>query len=216
MIPAIAIISRLLCLQGTRGSFKYFPKNALLSFCLSMKSAVHVPYAGSSRFAGTSMLISVVCVFLAPAVSQKLIFIHNALHSDFTHFRFHLLVDFTYLQLKVWNSLRTGPSSFGNFFETQKNIPFVKFAQPFEKSHSSYSSISSLILLLHKGSACTGKDSCVSPFSLTSDSVQYDPFSPSHLFSLLFIPSFFAFVSPDPVHSFSTWDSNVLDTPWHW
>jgi len=25
MIPAIAIISRLLCLQGTRGSFKYFP-----------------------------------------------------------------------------------------------------------------------------------------------------------------------------------------------
>ena len=46
MIPAIAIISRLLCLQGTRGSFKYFPKNALLSFCLTMKSAVHVPYAG--------------------------------------------------------------------------------------------------------------------------------------------------------------------------
>ena len=46
MIPAVAIISRLLCLQGTRGSFKYFPKNALLSFCLNMKSAVHVPYAG--------------------------------------------------------------------------------------------------------------------------------------------------------------------------
>jgi len=46
MIPAIAIISRLLCLQGTRRSFKYFPKNALLSFCLNMKSAVHVPYAG--------------------------------------------------------------------------------------------------------------------------------------------------------------------------
>jgi len=46
MIPAIAIISRLLCLQGTRGSFKYFPKNALLSFCRNMKSAVHVPYAG--------------------------------------------------------------------------------------------------------------------------------------------------------------------------
>jgi len=46
MIPAIATISRLLCLQGTRGSFKYFPKNALLSFCLNMKSAVHVPYAG--------------------------------------------------------------------------------------------------------------------------------------------------------------------------
>jgi len=45
MIPAIAIISRLLCLQGTRGSFKYFPKNALLSFCHNMKSAVHVPYA---------------------------------------------------------------------------------------------------------------------------------------------------------------------------
>ena len=46
MIPAIAIISRLLCLQGTRGSFKYFPKNALLSFCLNTKSAVHVPYSG--------------------------------------------------------------------------------------------------------------------------------------------------------------------------
>jgi len=45
MIPAIAIISRLLCLQGTRGSFKYFPKNALLSFCRNMKSAVHLPYA---------------------------------------------------------------------------------------------------------------------------------------------------------------------------
>jgi len=29
MIPAIAIISRLLCLQGTRGSFKYFPKKSL-------------------------------------------------------------------------------------------------------------------------------------------------------------------------------------------
>ena len=35
-----------LCLQGTRGSFKYIPKNALLSFCLNMKSAVHVPYVG--------------------------------------------------------------------------------------------------------------------------------------------------------------------------
>jgi len=46
MIPAIAIISRLLCLQGTSGSFKYFPKNALLSFCRNIKSAVHVPYAG--------------------------------------------------------------------------------------------------------------------------------------------------------------------------
>jgi len=46
MIPAIAIISRLLCLQGMRGSFKYLPKNALLSFCRNMKSAVHVPYAG--------------------------------------------------------------------------------------------------------------------------------------------------------------------------
>jgi len=31
-IPAIAIISRIWCLQGTHGSFKYFPKNALLSF----------------------------------------------------------------------------------------------------------------------------------------------------------------------------------------
>jgi len=46
MIPASAIISHLLCLQGTRGSFKYFPKNALISFCRNMKSAVHVPYAG--------------------------------------------------------------------------------------------------------------------------------------------------------------------------
>jgi len=44
MIPAIAIISGLLCLQGTRGSFKYFPKNELLSFCRNMKSAVQVPY----------------------------------------------------------------------------------------------------------------------------------------------------------------------------
>jgi len=39
MIPAIAIISRLLCLRGTCGLFKYFPKNTLLSFC-------RVPYAG--------------------------------------------------------------------------------------------------------------------------------------------------------------------------
>jgi len=46
MIPAIAIISRVLCLQGTCGSFKYFPKNALLSFLRNMKSAVHLPYAG--------------------------------------------------------------------------------------------------------------------------------------------------------------------------
>jgi len=46
MIPVIAIISCLLCLQGTRGSFKYFPKNALPSFCLNMKCGVHVPYAG--------------------------------------------------------------------------------------------------------------------------------------------------------------------------
>ena len=46
MIPAIAIISRLFCLQGTCGSFKYFPKNALLSFCRNVKSAVHVQYAG--------------------------------------------------------------------------------------------------------------------------------------------------------------------------
>ena len=45
MIPAIAIISRLLYLQGKHGSFKCFPKNALLSFCRNMKSAVHVPYA---------------------------------------------------------------------------------------------------------------------------------------------------------------------------
>ena len=46
MIPAIAIISRLLWLQGACGSFKYFSENALLSFCCSMKSTVHVPYAG--------------------------------------------------------------------------------------------------------------------------------------------------------------------------
>jgi len=45
MILAVVIISCLLCLQGTRGSFKYFHKNALLSFCRNMKSAVHVPYA---------------------------------------------------------------------------------------------------------------------------------------------------------------------------
>jgi len=45
MIPAIAMIFRLFCLQGTRGSFKYFPKNAPLSFCRNMKSAVHVPHA---------------------------------------------------------------------------------------------------------------------------------------------------------------------------
>jgi len=44
MIPAIAIISRFSCLQGTHGSFKKFPKNALLSFCRNMKSAVHMPY----------------------------------------------------------------------------------------------------------------------------------------------------------------------------
>jgi len=46
MIPAIAIISRFVCLQGTCRSFKHFPKNALLLFCCNMKSAVHVPYAG--------------------------------------------------------------------------------------------------------------------------------------------------------------------------
>ena len=46
MIPAIAIISRLLCIQGTRGSFIYFTKNSLLSLGRNMKSAVHVPYAG--------------------------------------------------------------------------------------------------------------------------------------------------------------------------
>jgi len=46
MIPEIAIISRLLCLRGTRGSFKNFPKNALLSFCRNMKSGAKVPYAG--------------------------------------------------------------------------------------------------------------------------------------------------------------------------
>jgi len=40
MIPAIAIIFRLSCLQGTRGSFKYFLKNALLSFSRNMKSSV--------------------------------------------------------------------------------------------------------------------------------------------------------------------------------
>ena len=46
MIPAIAINFRLLCVQGTRGSFKYFPQNALLSFCRKMKPAVHLPCAG--------------------------------------------------------------------------------------------------------------------------------------------------------------------------
>jgi len=46
MIHAIAIISHLLCLQGTRESFKYFPKNALLSFHRNMKSAIHMTYAG--------------------------------------------------------------------------------------------------------------------------------------------------------------------------
>jgi hypothetical protein len=46
MVPAVAIMYRLFCLQRTRGSFKYFSKNALLSFCRNMKSAVHVPYAG--------------------------------------------------------------------------------------------------------------------------------------------------------------------------
>ena len=41
IVITIAIISRILCLQGTRRSFKYFPKNALLSFCRDMKSAVY-------------------------------------------------------------------------------------------------------------------------------------------------------------------------------
>ena len=35
MISAIAIISRLLCLQGTRRSFKYFSKSALLFFAVT-------------------------------------------------------------------------------------------------------------------------------------------------------------------------------------
>ena len=40
MIPTIAIISRhsIVCLEGTHGSFKYCPKNALLSFCRSTKN----------------------------------------------------------------------------------------------------------------------------------------------------------------------------------
>jgi len=46
MVPAIAIISHVLCLQETHRSFKYFPKNALLSCCRNMKSAIYVPYAG--------------------------------------------------------------------------------------------------------------------------------------------------------------------------
>ena len=46
IVPAIAIISRLLCLQGTCRSFKFFHKSALLSCCRNMKSAVHVPYTG--------------------------------------------------------------------------------------------------------------------------------------------------------------------------
>jgi len=45
MVPAIPIISRLLCLQGTRGSFKYLLKNDLLSFGRNVKFAVHVTYA---------------------------------------------------------------------------------------------------------------------------------------------------------------------------
>ena len=32
--------------QGTHGSFKSFPKNAMLSFCRNIKSRVHVLYAG--------------------------------------------------------------------------------------------------------------------------------------------------------------------------
>jgi len=35
MFPAIAIISRLLCLQGMRGSFKYFSKNAYFHFAVT-------------------------------------------------------------------------------------------------------------------------------------------------------------------------------------
>ena len=46
MIPAIAIISRLFCLQGKRGLFKYLSKSDPLSFFHNMKSAIHVPYAG--------------------------------------------------------------------------------------------------------------------------------------------------------------------------
>jgi len=42
MVFTIVIIPRLLCLQGTRRSFKYFPKNALLSFCCNMPSTCHV------------------------------------------------------------------------------------------------------------------------------------------------------------------------------
>ena len=42
MILAITVISG----QGSRVSFKYFPKNTLLSFCHNMKTSVHVPYAG--------------------------------------------------------------------------------------------------------------------------------------------------------------------------
>jgi len=45
IISAIAIISLLLCLRGTRGSFKYFHKNALVFILPYVKSAVHVPHA---------------------------------------------------------------------------------------------------------------------------------------------------------------------------
>jgi len=48
IILAIAIVCHLLCLQGTCGSFKYFPKKALLLFCcnrdmkLSLSSTCHM------------------------------------------------------------------------------------------------------------------------------------------------------------------------------
>ena len=55
ILPVITIISRLLCLQGTREAFKYFPKNILLSFFRNKKSAVHVPYAGCLIFACSAL-----------------------------------------------------------------------------------------------------------------------------------------------------------------
>jgi len=44
MVPTIAIISWLLCLQGTRGSFKYFHKNNMLYFAVtwSLPSTCHM------------------------------------------------------------------------------------------------------------------------------------------------------------------------------
>jgi len=54
MIPAIAIISRLLCLQGTRRSFKYFLKNALLSFCRDTRPVCYIMVKGDCSGSGSA------------------------------------------------------------------------------------------------------------------------------------------------------------------